>query len=189
MVSGLIGGVDIATILLRVLIVIIIVTIFTAIINLVAVSFLDSNSVENTTPIKEEAGQDGSRVNIVLTEDDNTISELPSEPDDISGEVTGDVPDNEVSVGGEPSRTPSSQSQAASMDIDTLPDLGTFSTTFTSATENEEKNTDSDVESGYNESTSVSSGNRLSPEGIASTIAEQNSPEDLAKAVKTVLKK
>lgn len=189
--SGLIGGVDISSILLRALVVLLIFSVFTAVVNLVAVTFLKSSVVESQKTASQQAGTDGSNVNIVLTEDDEAVSGLYSGSDDEQiGEDASQLSDNEQIDEQKVVSSKMDQSASMSMNIDSLPDLGSFSTTFASAEDNEDKKNDSDIESGYNnESTSFSSGSKLSAGGLASTIAEQNSPEDLAKAVKTVLKK
>ncbi len=188
--SGLIGGVNASSVFFRAFIVLLFFSVFAAVINFVSVTFLDSGSVENQTPNKDNSGSEGSNVNIVLTEDDEALSELGSvENEAQSDEFTEQLPEDLKSQGYESDISGVDQSKMSSIDIDTLPDLGSFSTTFMSASENEEKNPDSDGESGYNKDTSFSSGSRQSPDGLAGKIAEQNSPEDLAKAVKTVLKR
>lgn len=188
--SGLVGGVSVGSILVRAFVVLLVFAFFSAALNFVAVTFLQNEngtenpeSPENITP---ESG--GSKVNIVLTEDDE-VAELQAEPegDESTGMATGTVESTSKTNGlGERSRQVDME-MATSMDVDTLPDLGSFSSTFSSQAENEEKKTEPEAESGYNEGTSFSSGGRLSPQGIAGTIAEQNSPEDIAKAVKTVM--
>jgi hypothetical protein len=187
--SGFIGGVGISTILLRALVVIIIFSVFASVIYLIAITFLNSDTVNSTSSDENQPASDGSRVNIVLNEDDDALSGLYSEVE-ASGNVDETLSSgNEQKSGSKQSRSYTISGADNSLDIDSLPDLGSFSTTFSSASDNEEKNNDSELESGYNESKSYSSGRKLSAEGLAGTIAQQNSPEDLAKAVKTVLKK
>ncbi len=188
--SGLAGGVGISSILLRALIVLIVFTVFASLVNMIAMTFLVSGTVENINTVQDVSQGEGSNINIVLTEDDDAISELYSEE---SGSETDDTSSSDIDNNSQDSQSPGNASGnsylSESMDIDSLPDLGSFSTTFSSAVDNEEKKTDSEVESGYNESNSFSSGSRFSAEGLAGTIAAQNKPEDLAKAVKTVLKR
>jgi len=183
--------VGISSILLRALIVLILFFLFAAAVNFIAVTFLNSGTNDNFSSEKGATAAEGGKINIVLTEDDDAISELPSEPVEQDGEETLQAEENVLPSdrSADSGISSANSASAASMDIDSLPDLGSFSTTFSSAVDNEEKKTDSDVESGYNESNSFSTGSKLSAAGIAGTIAEQNKPEDLAKAVKTVLKR
>jgi len=185
----LIGGVGASSIFLRALVVLIVFAIFAALINFVSVTFLDSGSVTVQPQEKSQSSRsEGSNIDIVLPEDDSALAELGSEPGEFSGdELVSETEEVSSSESQKSSSSGNNPNVMSSMDIDTLPDLGSFSTTFTSAEDNEEKKTDSEAESGYNENTSFSSGKKLSADGLAGTIAEQNSPEDLAKAVKTVL--
>ncbi|MBN2655468.1 MAG: hypothetical protein JXR86_00290 [Spirochaetales bacterium] len=179
--------------MLRAIVVLIFFAIFAAAVNWVAVSFLVSGetfSGDETAP-SENAG--GGRVNIILDDDDNPVSVTPESDEENEDDPGSDEDDDDIPRGasrklGERSRQVDLE-MATAMDIDSLPDLGSFSSTFSSSGPDEEKKTDSGEENEYNNNASFSSGRRLSPEGIAGTIAEQNSPEDLAKAVKTVMNK
>ena len=118
------------------------------------------------------------------------IDELSEDSEDQGSEETvSQTPEENDSEFHGAIKSSLNQDSGLSMDIDTLPDLGSFSSSFSSAVDNEEKRTDSDEESGYNENTSLSSGSKFSAEGLAGKIADQNRPEELAKAVKTVLKR
>lgn len=192
--SGLVGGVDAASVLLRAVVVLVLFALFASAVNFVAVSFLVSGENPSGGDSETDDSAGGSRVNIVLDEDDNPIPLQPTDDDDKEAEdISGDDGDEES--GGRSSQKLGERSKQVdlemktSVDIDSLPDLGSFSSTFSTSEPEEEKKTDSGEENEYNKSESFSSGHRLSPEGIAGVIAEQNSPEDLAKAVKTVMNK
>lgn len=187
--SGLVGGVSVPSIFFRAFIVLLSFVFFAAVVNIIAVSFLDFGT-DNFSSENETSGTEGGKVNIVLSDDDDVISENPAESGQPDEEVSSlleseDVTGNSPGKGG----NFSSSTSAASLDIDSLPDLGSFSATFSSAVDNEEKKTDSDVENGYNESDSFSSGRGRPADGLVDKITAQNNPEDLAKAVKTVLKR
>lgn len=190
--SGLIGGVGVSSVLIRLVLVAILFSLLGAAINFVALTFLsngESSSVE--TPSASSGESEGNRVNIVLEDENSGAADVIDEPesDSSTGEIeynsTGHEKENNL---GERSLKVDSD-MTTSFDIDTLPDLGAFSSAFSQEEHEEEKSTDSGEESGYNENASFSSGGRLSSQGIAGTIAEQNSPEDIAKAVKTVMKR
>lgn len=188
--SGLAGGVGIPSILLRAVIVLLLVAVFASLVNILAMTFLDSGTVRENKAAPDLSRGEGSNINIVLTEDDDAISELQSGNSEGEQSSNSSVQDEDYSRKSQKTVDSSGNSVfSETLDIDSLPDLGSFSTTFSSAVDNEEKKTDSEVESGYNESNSLSSGSRFSAKGLAGTIAEQNKPEDLAKAVKTVLKR
>lgn len=187
--SGLAGGVGISSILFRAFIVLIVFVLFSGLVNFIVMTFLSSDTIVSNT-VQNVSQEEGSKVNIVLTEDDDAISELQSDDSVPVNENTSSVDIGSETRNSESSGDKSEKSDLSeSVDIDSLPDLGSFSTTFSSAVDNEEKKTDSEVETGYNESNSFSSGSKFSAEGLAGTIGAQNTPEDLAKAVKTVLKR
>lgn len=191
MLSGLIGGVDIPSILLRAFFVLIFFAIFSVVVSLVFMTFLTSGTDDFSKEDGDQPESGGSRVNIVLKEEnDDVLSGLYSEQENSQeGDQESSLPNDKKSEVQESGNMGVSQLGGDLMDIDTLPDLGSFTTTFSSAENNEEKKYESEPESGYNEGNSFSSGGRKSSEGLAGTIAKQNSPEDLAKAVKTILKK
>ncbi len=191
--SGVLGGVDFGSILLRAFVVAIIFTVFTALLNFVVTKYLvgEDDDLNVKLPNVEKGAADGSKVNIVLTEDDNVVLEASadSEEEVADGEIVAkELPEGkeEIKKAGDSSNV--NQSFDTTLEIDTLPDLDTFSTAFTSKEENIEEVNESETKSGYN-SSSTSFGSKLSGEGLAGAMVEQNSPEDLAKAVKTVLKR
>ncbi len=192
MFSGVLGVVDFGSILLRAFVVAIIFTVFAALLNFVVTKYLvgEDGDLKVKLPNEEKASADGSKVNIILTEDDNVVeASTNSEEEVANGEIVAEeLPegDEESKKAGESSKA--NQSFDTSLEIDTLPDLDTFSTAFTSKEENIEEVNESETKSGYNSSSS-SFGSKHSGDGLAGAIVEQNSPEDLAKAVKTVLKR
>ena len=187
--SGLIGSVGAMSLVLRALAVLFIFALFAAAINLIAFNFLKVGESPSGDSGETDADSGGSRINIVLDEEDNPISAGAGEAGggDSSGSLSVNASEESLSQDlGERSKQTDLE-MATSIDIDNLPDLGSFSSSFSASVPEEEKKTDSGEENEYNNNASFSSGRRLSPEGIAGAIAEQNSPEDIAKAVKTVM--
>ena len=190
--SGIIGGVDFLSILIRAFVILIIFSFFAAVVNIIVSIYLKSNSSSSNAPEEKESEPEGSRVNIVLTEDDDAVSvegfesEFETQNENL---LSGKTENADEVQPREKERKLSDQRIFSSMEIDTLPDLDTFTPAFASKEEKEEETSDSGRSSVYVFITGFSSGSRYSAEGLAGTIGSQNSPEDLAKAVKTVLKR